>query len=135
MIELVEFAPHHVRLLRPQQAQAHEVDEQSLAGPWGQAWTATAYGVPICCGGLMGVWEGRCYAWTLLDRDAGPHMVGLTRAIRSLLDAAQWRRIEMAVDAEFETGARWAVLLGFKRECLARKYLPNGRDAWVYVRV
>lgn len=136
MIEFVPLEQHHVRLIRPQVAQAHEVDEASLAAPTiGAAWTAVADGLPICCGGLVPVWEGRAYAWALLDRDAGPHMLGLTRRIRSRLDESGWRRIEMAVDADFEAGARWAVLLGFRLECLAPKYLPNGRDAYVYVRL
>jgi len=135
VIELIPLEHHHLRLIRPQAAQLSEVDEQSLSGPTGTAWTATADGVPMVCGGIIPVWEGRGYAWTLIDRDAGPHMLGLTRAIRSLLDRAAWRRLEMAVDADFEAGARWAVLLGFRCECLAPKYLPDGRDAFVYVRL
>lgn len=135
MIELIDLERHHLRLIRPQDAQVAEVTADSLAGPIGKGWTAVADGVPICCGGVMPVWEGRGYCWTLIDRDAGPHMLGLTRAIRSLLDRSGWRRLEMAVDAEFEAGARWAVLLGFRLECHAPKYLPNGRDALVYVRL
>lgn len=92
-------------------------------------------GLPICCGGLIPIWAGRAYAWALLDIDAGPHMLALTRGIRSLFDATEWRRIEMAVDSEFEAGARWARLLGFHLEHRASKYLPNGNDADIFVRV
>jgi len=81
------------------------------------------------------MWEGRGYCWALLDRDAGPLMLPLTRAIRSLLAASALRRIEMAVDADFEAGRRWAELLGFKPEYKARSYFPDGRDAWLYARV
>lgn len=134
MIELIPLQSHHMRLLRPQDAQAHEVTPQQLNVPIGQSWTAIADGLPMCCGGLIPIWEGRAYAWALLDRDAGPHLMSLTRAIRSLLDQSGWRRIEMTVDASFAEGERWARLLGFRRECLAAKFLPDGRDAWVYVR-
>jgi hypothetical protein len=94
-------------------------------------------GVPVACFGVVTVWEGRGYCWALLDRDAGVCMLPLTRAIRSLIEAASFRRIEMAVDAGFDAGCRWAELLGFKRENdrPARLFFPDGRDAWLYARV
>lgn len=131
----VDLEEHHLSLIRPQQAQQHEVAYEGVKKPPGQGWTAVVDGLPICCGGLIRAWEGRAYAWALLDQDAGPHMVPLTRGIRSLLDRAGWRRIEMAVDAEFPEGARWARLLGFRHEVRARKFLANGNDADIFVRL
>jgi hypothetical protein len=42
----------------------------------------------------------------------------------------------MAVDAGFGAGCRWAELLGFSLETPEpmKKYLPNGRDAYLYAR-
>ena len=134
-MRFIALEQHHLRLLRPQDAQAHEATDEALSAPVGQGWTAVVDGLPICCGGIVPVWPGRAYAWALLDRDAGPHMLALTRGIRSLLAGAGWRRLEMAVDAEFLPGKRWAEMLGFRAEALAPKYLPNGHDAWVFVRV
>ena len=91
----------------------------------------------MACAGLVEVWEGRAYAWAILSDNAGPYMLPLTREIRSKLAAAPFRRIEMAVDADFDAGARWAEMLGFRCETPApmAAYLPNGRAAYLYARV
>jgi hypothetical protein len=62
-------------------------------------------------------------------------MVGLTRAIRSVLGRAAFRRIEMAVRTDFPSASRWAEMLGFERECLATAFFPDGADAYLYVRI
>lgn len=129
---IIPFEPHHAALIRPQDAQSADNAGGAAAG---EGWTAVHDGAPVACFGVVLMWEGRGYCWALLDRDAGPHMLALTRAIRSLIAAAGLRRIEMAVDASFEAGRRWAGLLGFEPECLARGYFPDGRDAWLYARV
>ena len=128
---LIDFEPHHLALIRPQEAQRHEMTD----APVGRAWTVVHDGLPMMCGGLVELWPGRAYAWALLDRDAGPVMLPMTRAIRSLLDRSGFRRIEMAVDVGFDPGRRWAVLLGFELEATARRYMPHGGDAWIYVRL
>lgn len=131
---LVDLQPHHLSLLRPQQEQ-QDFDPAGVASAPGKSWTAVHDGLPICCGGLVPMWDGRAYAWTVIDADAGPHMLRLTRAIRSLLAASEWRRIEMAVRADFEAGRRWALALGFVHEVRARCYLPSGQDADIFVRL
>jgi len=136
-ITLVEFRAEHVRQLRAQPAQVRELNADTLATPYGQAWTAMVADVPMACAGIVEVWTGRSYCWALLSADVGPHLLALTRAIRSRLAALPLRRVEMAVDAGFAPGCRWAEMLGFVRETPRpmRSYLPNGRDAWLYARV
>lgn len=125
----------HLSQIRPQAAQSFEAGLQGLAVPPGQGWAAVVAGQTMAAAGLIELWPGRAYAWALLDHDAGRHLLGITRAIRSCLDAACLRRIEMAVDAEFKQGARFAELLGFHLESRARAYFPNGNDGLVYVRI
>lgn len=134
---VLEFLPEHVAQMRAQPAQAREVNAESLAAPFGQAWTAMLDGHPIACAGVVEVWRGRAYAWALLSDEAGPHMLRLTREIRSRLERLPFRRVEMAVDAGFPEAARWARVLGFWLETPnpMRGYLPNGRDAWLYARL
>lgn len=119
---------------RPQAQQAAEFDPRLV--PDGQSWTALVAARPICCGGLVEMWPGRAYAWTVLSEDAAPHLLALTRGIRSLLDAAPFARVEMAVVADFKEGRRWAQLLGFVCETPSpmRNYFPDGRDAYLYAR-
>lgn len=109
---------------------------EALAMPYGLSWTALDGDEPICCAGVVEVWEGRAYAWALLSEYAGPHLLTLTRVIRSRLASLRYRRVEMAVDAGFDAGCRWAKMLGFRLETPApmRGYLPNGRSAWLYAR-
>lgn len=134
-MNIIPFEPAHVGMMRIQPGQCPDVDPSTMAADFGTAWTAMVEGRPIGCAGLLQMWPGRAYAWALLAEDAGPHMLALTRAIRFRLAESGFRRIEMAVDAEFLPGVRWAVMLGFELEARARKYMPNGRDAWIFVRV
>lgn len=97
----------------------------------GQAWTAVHDGLPVCCGGLIQITDDAAFCWAVLDEDAGPHMLALTRAIRAHLAASPYLRILMAVDSEFAAAHRWAVLLGFRKGGLKPGFL-YGRDAWVY---
>lgn len=134
---VVPFEPSHALAMDVQPAQRmSEFSPEALAAPAGDAWTGMVDGRPVACAGLVEVWAGRAYAWALLAAYAGPHMVSITRAIRCRLARSPYRRVEMAVDAGFSAGARWAELLGFERETPMpmRKYLPNGRDAWLYAR-
>lgn len=135
-MKVIPFQPEHLRLVAVQPAQRSEMRAEQFDTAFGQAWTAVAGGVPIGCGGLVEVWVGRAYAWALVGVDAGPHMRSLTREIRSRIAASGFRRVEMAVDAEFDAGRRWAELLGFRCETPEpmRSYLPNGRAAYLYAR-
>lgn len=135
-MNIIAFSAEHIGQLNVQAQQLHEVNAEALSTPYGHAWTAIA-GVPIACAGVVELWAGRAYAWAILSQDAGPHLLRLTREIRSRLVELRFRRIEMAVDAGFVAGARWARLLGFVCETPnpMRGYLPGGRDAFLFARV
>lgn len=136
MLDLRDFFPSDLIGFKPQSHQADEF-ERFEHMPQGTSWTILHRAAPICCGGLVELWPGRAYAWSLLSEQAGPHMLGLTRGIRSLLDEAPFARIEMAVEANFTAGRRWAELLGFVCETQApmQKFLPSGRSAYLYARI
>lgn len=114
------FTPEHARALE-------------MAG---QAYTAMVDGRPIACSGLVEQWPGRALAWALLANDIGAHtFVRVSRAVRRYLDASDYRRIEMQVDADHPQAIRWAQLLGFEVEGKRAKFLPDGRDAFEFVRI
>lgn len=135
--EVVRFDEAHLDAIRIQAAQrmTPEQRQQAMRVHYGDAWTALVDGHPVASAGLVELWEGRAYAWAMLGEDAGPWMRRITRAICSRLEEARYRRVEMAVDAGFGAGCRWAHLLGFELEALARAYMPGGRDAFIYARV
>lgn len=133
--KIVAFHPDHIGMMTPQPGQVAEVSDYSAAAEYGQAWTLMLDG-PIACAGLVPMWNGRAYAWALLSDRAGKHMLTLTREIRSRLSSAGFARVEMAVDAGFYAGRRWAEMLGFECETPQpmKAYLPNGRPAYLYAR-
>ena len=45
------------------------------------------------------------------------------------------RRIQIEVKTDYRMGCRWAEALGFKREGLMRRWMPDGSDAYLYGRV
>lgn len=135
-VRLVTFEQRHRDALLVQDRQRDEMKD-APSRPVGAAWAAVVGDHPICIGGHYEIWPGRAYAWALLGRDAGPHMVSLTRAIRFQLSAAPFARVEMVVDVTFRAAARWAVALGFELETPVplRCFLPSGHDAWIYSRI
>lgn len=133
---VVPYQREHVAQIRAQHAQANEVKiGEAPAVEAGDAWSAFVDGQCIGCGGLFPMFPHRAYAWALLGVDAGPHMLAITREVRFRLDSSPFVRVEMAVDHEFPEGRRWAEMLGFEAEVLARAYLPGPRDAWIYIKV
>lgn len=135
MIVVVPFERAHLAQLKPQAAQAHELLEAEPPPDGAMAWSAFDERECLACAGLVELSPHRAYAFALLSANVGPHLLALTRAIHFRLDRAPFARIEMAVDHNFAAGCKWARMLGFELECLARAYLPGPRDAWVYARV
>lgn len=134
---IVPFDPAHLRGFVPQPAQAEDFAWQPAApaAELGEAYTVIQEGRAICCAGIMPIWPGRAYSWALLAADAGPYMLGLTREVRRVVGASPHARIEMYVDPGHKASIRWACMLGFEFECQARKYLPRGRDAYLFARI
>ena len=133
---VVPFAHEHLAQINVQPAQraGYEAASPLLNGP---AYTALVDGKPVACAGVVEMWPQRGYAWALLDRDAGRHLLTLTREIRARLDGLGFRRIEIAVDAGFAAGVRWARMLGFTCETPSpmRAFTPEGRDCYLFARV
>lgn len=140
-MQIVPFQPEHMFALRLQAAQRKFAETftpehaRDLAAA-SQSYTAIVDGRPVACSGIVEQWEGRALAWALLDGEIGPHaFVRVSRAVRRFLDASTYRRIEMQVDADHAQAIRWAELLGFEVESKKRAFLPDGRDAFEFVRI
>lgn len=139
MIEIVDFDRAHLSAMAVQSAQLAGVGQfkDCSQEAFGLAYTAMDNGKPVACAGIVEVWPGRGYAWALLSEQAGRWMVQISRAVRRAIALSGLRRIEMAVDADFVAGRRWAVMLGFILETPEpmRAYLPDGRDAYLFSKV
>ena len=139
-MEIVPFQADHLDALQLQPAQAMFYAKFSPQYAYaleevGNSWTALLDGRPIACAGIVEQWEGRGLAWALLAHDCGRHFIAITRAVQRALTASPFRRVEAQVDAEFGPGMRWAQMLGFEVESKMRRFTPEGRDAFMYVRI
>lgn len=115
---------------RPMLSDEFLLELQELDG-----YTAFVGDEPVACAGTMHAWEGRHMAWSFISEKAGPHMLGITRAVMRYLELKRFRRVEAYVDPDFEAGHRWIKRLGFKREGLLEAFLPDGRSQVLYSRV
>lgn len=100
----------------------------------GPAYTGMIENTPIVCAGIAPQWHGRSMAWAVLGEGSGPHMIAITRAVKSFLDSRPEERLEMQVKADFKPAHRWAKMLGFEWEGTMRKYC-NGEDFDLYSRI
>lgn len=143
MIELVPFELWHAEAYDPQPDEQHISQEErmkwaEMQAACGPTWTVLdGAGGVVGIGGVCEAWAGRGIGWCGLSKNAGRHMVPLTKLIRRVHDALDYRRIEMYAEAGNPRAERWAVLLGFHLETPEpmRGFLPDGRDAMMYAKV
>jgi hypothetical protein len=140
MIEMIPYRAEHVLSLVGQSINANiensyrEYLADFLEEQGGGA-TITQDGVPMACGGVLKLWEGRGSVWTVFNEHSKNCFVPVFRNIKRYIrsSANNYRRLELAVPLDFDIGHRRALLLGFKIETpLARKYLPTGEDCVLY---
>jgi len=90
----------------------------------------------FCIFGLTEYWNGRAEGWAFLDKNAGPKMLTITRAVRQKMIECGYKRIECVVDTDFPEAHRWAAALGFQVEApLMKAYGRDGKDCTLYARV
>lgn len=140
MIEVIRYEARHLRELTLQPAQTalrglvSAEHAAAVEGPL--SFTALSGERPVCCAGVVEYWPGRGEAWAFLAADCRKEFRAVTAAVRRFLEVCPVRRVEAAVDVDFEPGHRWARLLGFTMEApLMRSYLPDGGDCALYARV
>jgi hypothetical protein len=141
---IVDFHPEHLRglelandkealMMAPVIAKPDYAEGLVTAGPCFTAHTDNW--AVIACGGVFKQGEHRGIVWALMTPATRFYMTSITRAIVRFMDGCGIRRIEAAVDAEYEISQRWHELMGFKREGLMDCYTPDGRDAYLYARI
>ena len=97
-----------------------------------QAFTGLVRGEPMVCGGITDYWDGRGQIWAIFNEKSKTNFVPVFRGIKAWLIKQPYHRLELSVPVGLEVGCRRAALLGFKLECIAKKYLPDQTDAILY---
>jgi RimJ/RimL family protein N-acetyltransferase len=130
-MEIRQFEPDDFLNLKLQPMQAclsfggQTVENAQALRQSQESFTATVDGEIVACIGLIEFWPGRRMVWAYLSAGAGPHLLALTRRIRSWMRFFGKGRIEAAIDPQFEASVRWALLLGFQNET------PFGMEEWI----
>lgn len=87
-------------------------------------------------GGIIEYWPGRALVWAVLADGISKQFVGIHKAVLRFLGTQDYDRIEASADVGFGPGHRWLGKLSFRCETpLMKKYLPNGADASMYVKL
>jgi len=139
-MQVVDFKAEHLAQIALQEAQqyllAHIDPDMGEHLEGFQSFTGIADGKVVACAGVLPYWEDRGLAWAYLAEDAGRHMVAIHKAVARYLEVAPFKRIEAAVDVNFEAGHRWIKRLGFELEAPVMKaFRPDGGSASLYARV
>lgn len=140
-MSVVPFRKEHFFAIQPQRAQSHvpaSVDESVLDAleKNGASFTCIVDGEPVMCFGWSPIYPTRAAIWGYLSKDAGRHMVRLTRIGRDLAHNLNFKRLEIEVDYGFREGYRWARLMGFKLEVpRLEAYNAQGGATALYVRL
>jgi hypothetical protein len=88
---------------------------------------------PMVCAFLVPLWRGRGYAAFVFSEQVAKHSIRVYRGMKDTIPNLPFDRLEFDCPADFELGQRRALMMGFKVMCpLAKKYLPDGRDAVIY---
>lgn len=89
------------------------------------------------CAGIIEQWSNRAIAWAIMTPKIGSDFIHVHKATLRFLNIIGYRRIEMTVADGFESGRRWAEMLGFKCETPEgmKGYGPEGSNHFLYARV
>ena len=114
----------------------HVVNDMGVDG---QSFTGIQDGVVIACGGVLPMWPGVGEGWVLASGEIHNNKFATVRICRSILqkimdDYGYWR-IQGATLANWESGVKFARMLGFVNEGLMKRFGPGGEDYLRHARV
>ena len=141
-IEMLPFEIEHARqiLVRPEQYNEKAQDEfekwARINKEGGQSLSAFYGDILLGCAGVRKMWEGVGEAWAIFSRDIVDFKkdayVVTGRELYRMIDEGNFHRTQAHVDATFPLAVKFIEGLGFKKECLMRKFQPNGNDSFLY---
>jgi hypothetical protein len=95
-------------------------------------------GEVIAVVGMSLIWKGVATIWAYIGESVSKYKKSFIQIVMSLLFESVCVLDLHRVDVHCPDGdcslTRWFEYLGFKKDCLLQKYLPNGQDAFLYSR-
>ena len=88
--------------------------------------------------GLIVHWAKVAECWAVVSDLAHNKPLTFHRQVLSVINEYEKKfslhRMQITVRSDYVIGCRWAKSLGFKREGLMKKYMPNGGSHYLYAR-
>jgi len=135
---LREYQFGDVHLFEPRREAGLDLARVEQQAMMGVTTTFLHQGEVIAIGGMIPHWRGYSNSW-FLTGDAVRSKAGLalTKSVKYVIETYiannYIHRLDTYVSPDNDENVRWIELLGFERESLARRVMPNGDDMYVYV--
>lgn len=91
--------------------------------------------------GVQVIWEGRGQFWLMMVDDFKEHINGMKallimkQKVNWLIEKNKLWRAEAIIRPDFPQAIKMIEFLGFKRESMLEKYMPDKTDGYLYVRI
>jgi hypothetical protein len=126
--DIVQCEPKHALLFTED---TESIEANCLEG---LSFTALCHGQPIACAGIRPLWPGVAEAWLLFGPEVKDHTIFIfkstKRYLTDLVAKNNLWRLQAYCRTDFPEAINFLHHMGFKVEGKARKYNPDGTDAY-----
>lgn len=126
--EIVDCEPKHALLF------TDDIASTEINLTEGLAFTALYHGDPIACAGIRFLWPGVAEAWLLIGPKIREHTIfvykSTKRYLNDLMDKHKIWRMQAYCRADYPEAINFLYHLGFEVEGKAKRYSPDGTDAY-----
>ncbi len=139
-LRMIPFEPRHLCSVVPRQEDQKPPEIMwSVLHKGGPAWTGMVDDRILFCAGILILWEGVAEAWSFCDEEASRYPREVLKYqveyLNRMIKERKLHRVQAHVLSSWRSAYRFMERLGFKRECLMRKYGANSEDYYLYGRV
>lgn len=106
------------------------------------SWTVLFEGEIVAVGGVVIYWQGVGEMWFMMTKNSKRHDIyglialsAIEKKMNEIINENKLWRIQAVVRTDFLQSIKMVERLGFVRECLMRKYLPDGNGCFLYAKV
>ena len=145
LVDLSPFDPDHVLKIHLRDDEATSPQYRTMMHEWakfchasGPSFTAVEGDLILCCVGLKVIKEGVAEAWMVLSKEGTDRKYlramyfQVSTHMKELMRDLNLHRVQAWVREDFHAGARYAEVLGFKKEGVMRKYDIDKTDCFLY---
>lgn len=139
-VKIIEFKPEHLEKFSAFDIYDDKAIERALDCHKGNHPTMTVVDGDVVVGviGAIHYWRGRVEFWAVLGDAIYSNPKKISLAIGVVIDnifaSGKINRAEAHVKSDYQNGIKWIERFGFVKEGLAKNYLPDGSDAYLYGR-